>query len=231
MIFRIGIEKNNEGYRTIAWALEHPGCFAYGTDEGSALAALTKAFQDYSLWIANHEPPWFQAENCEFIIEDTWEDYNIDESFGRIEKDGYTVEPFFLYDWKPLTEKDIKRGIKLLSWSRSDLLATVEGLNTEKFTQTYPKERWSIAGILGHIGGAEWWYLDRLDLAFPRAEVPTDPFERLERVRTALIETLPMLEGLNKVVGVDGELWSPRKILRRAVWHERDHTEHICKLI
>jgi hypothetical protein len=36
---------------------------------------------------------------------------------------------------------------------------------------------------------------------------------------------------MNKVVGVEGEMWSPRKVLRRAVWHERDHTEHIRKLL
>jgi hypothetical protein len=29
MIFRIGIENNNDN-RTIAWALDHPGCFAWG---------------------------------------------------------------------------------------------------------------------------------------------------------------------------------------------------------
>jgi hypothetical protein len=33
------------------------------------------------------------------------------------------------------------------------------------------------------------------------------------------------------VVGQDGELWSPRKLLRRALWHEMDHIKHIQKLI
>jgi hypothetical protein len=32
-------------------------------------------------------------------------------------------------------------------------------------------------------------------------------------------------------MGTDGEFWSPRKLLRRAVWHERDHTGHIRKLL
>ena len=41
---------------------------------------------------------------------------------------------------------------------------------------------------------------------------------------------LPRLDGVNKIVGVKGEFWSPRKMLRRALWHERDHTEHIRKL-
>ena len=36
MIFQAGIENNNEG-RSIAWALEHPGCFAYGVNADGAL--------------------------------------------------------------------------------------------------------------------------------------------------------------------------------------------------
>ena len=35
MIFRIGIENNNDE-RAITWALDHPGCFAYGQDSEEA---------------------------------------------------------------------------------------------------------------------------------------------------------------------------------------------------
>jgi uncharacterized damage-inducible protein DinB len=111
------------------------------------------------------------------------------------------------------------------------LLDTINGLSDEKLDQNYPNERWSIHGILGHIGGAEWWYLNRLGLAFPRSEVPQEPMERLEKVRNHLIRLLPMLEGSKQVVGINGEFWSPRKVLRRAVWHERDHMLHIQKLL
>jgi hypothetical protein len=44
-------------------------------------------------------------------------------------------------------------------------------------------------------------------------------------------ETLPGLEGLADVCGVEGEFWSPRKLLRRAAWHERDHIQHIQRLM
>jgi hypothetical protein len=64
-------------------------------------------------------------------------------------------------------------------------------------------------------------------LAFPRQGVPDDPFLRLEWVRTRLLEVLTSLVGTRQVVGVDGEFWSPRKLVRRLVWHERDHTAHI----
>jgi hypothetical protein len=233
MFFRVGIENNNEGYRSIAWVLEHPGCFAYGEDGDSALTALPAAIRDYAAWIAKHEPRcWLTIDEIEFCIEDTWTDYFIDESFDRNPKsDYYMVDAWFQHDWKPLTATDIERGLKLPAWSRDDLLKTVEGLSAEKLDQTYPGERWSINGILRHIGGAECWYLDRLDLALPCEEVPDEPFARLEVSRGRLNEVLPTLEGVNKVLGVDGEFWSPRKMLRRALWHERDHTEHIRKLL
>jgi lipopolysaccharide/colanic/teichoic acid biosynthesis glycosyltransferase len=67
--------------------------------------------------------------------------------------------------------------------------------------------------------------------AFPRSEVPDQPFERLEKVRSYLIQVLPGLAGSKQVNGVAGELWSPRKLLRRAAWHELDHIAHIRKLL
>jgi DinB superfamily len=233
MIFRAGIENNIEG-RSIAWALEHPGCFAYGKNGDAALLNLEGALDSYAGWILRHQPEsWlnFIREELDFVVDGVWDVYFINDELDQSnEKDGYSVESFFPYDWKPLTDTDISRALKLLSWSRADLLKTVEGLSEEKLNQTYMGERWSINGILGHAAGAEWWYMERLGLAFPRAELPEAPKERLQKVRAFLTDLLPKLEGVKKVIGVDGEFWSPRKVLRRALWHERDHVEHIKKL-
>lgn len=106
----------------------------------------------------------------------------------------------------------------------------VDGLDARVMDIKHSGERWSISGILRHVGGAEWWYLDRLGLSIPREDLPEEPFERLEKVRAYLVKVLPRIAGSKQVVGVDGEFWSPRKLLRRAVWHERDHTAHIQKL-
>ena len=230
MLIRIGVENNMEG-RSLAWALEHPGCFANGADGEAALVALPAAWRTYTAWVAAHTAQsWLPDEPAEIRLEDAWDGYIIDEAFEHA-ADGYEVDAWFLHDWKPLTGAEIERGRHILSWSRTDLLATVSSLSHEKLAQTYPGERWSIAGILKHIAGAEWWYLDRLGLAFPRAEVPDDPFQRLERVRTHLNQVLPTLEGSKQVVGINGEFWSPRKLLRRAAWQELDHISHIGKLL
>jgi hypothetical protein len=232
-MFRVGLENNTEG-RSQAWILGHPGCFAYGADGAQALAAVPQAIWSYSQWIGAHtDASWLdeaEAKQAEFQLEDTWECYSINQDHELVQ-DGYEVNAWFRHDWIPLKEIDIQRGLLLHAWGRKELYRTVSDLGEDLLQQTYPHERWSIAGILKHIGSAEWWYLDRLGLAFPRQELPDDPFERLEKVRPALVEILTGLAGSGKVVGVDGEFWSPRKLLRRAVWHEYDHIEHIKKLL
>jgi hypothetical protein len=80
------------------------------------------------------------------------------------------------------------------------------------------------------VAGSEWWYLDRLGLAFSRADLPEDPFERLNAVREHLLASLPSLPKRLGVVTLGGETWSARKVMRRTFWHERDHTQHILKL-
>jgi len=64
-----------------------------------------------------------------------------------------------------------------------------------------------------------------------RNEVPNDPFERLDGIRKQVKTVLPSLIGKDLVKGKEGEFWSPRKLLRRVLWHEKDHIHHIYKLI
>ena len=233
MIFRIGIENNNDD-RTIAWALDHPGCFAYGQNTEEAQKNFPRAAQEYRAWIARHEEPWLDEE-VEVRVEESFDAYFINPAFERVErgKDSWMVESFFVHDWKPLLPHEIEHALKLLAWSRADLVGLVGQLDAETRSRSYPNERWAIDGILQHIGIAEWWYQERIGYPFPEQEedVPDDPFERLWVVRDHFNSLLPRLDGASKVIGLEGEIWSPRKVLRRALWHERDHTEHIRRLL
>jgi hypothetical protein len=232
LIFQIGIENNTEG-RSIAWDLEHPGCFAYGQDGNNALIKMRDAVINYNEWITKHNngQTWVKVhEEMDIQHAETWETYLIDENYDRSNA-GYEVNAWFLYDWKPLTGQDIERGNLLLNWSRDDILQIVDGIDPGTLHTSYPGERWSIDGILKHVAGAEWWYMDRLGLTFPQEELPEESFKRVEAARSHLMQVLPSLTNTEQVLGVDGELWSPRKMLRRAVWHERDHTSHIQKLL
>ncbi|MGZ6316198.1 MAG: DinB family protein [Anaerolineales bacterium] len=234
LLLRVGIENNNDD-RTIAWALEYPGCFAYGRDSLEAQDNFLPAAREYAGWIARHEASWLPSDGIDVGVEETFDVYFVDGNFELVQrgKGSSMVESFFRHDWKPLTSVDIERALKLLSWSRSDLLQTISGLSQQKLDETYGGERWSINGILKHIGGAEWWYQERIGHPYPEREddISTQPLERLQITRDHFNALLPKLEGVQHVIGLDGELWSPRKALRRALWHERDHTNHIRKLL
>ena len=230
MIVRIGLENGLEG-RSLAWALEHPGCFAYGADGASAVVAMGRAVPEYIQWMETKTAePWFDPPDIDLRLEDIWEDYRVDEDLNRT-ADGLLVNAWFQHDWKPLAEAEIRHGLLLLEWSRADLLSAFQALSPEQLDRPVPGERWTIRGILAHVGTSAWWLLDRLDLAaVPRSQLPKDVEERARTQFERMRQVFPDLAGVKKVVGKDGEFWSPRKLLRRAVWHERDHWGHICRL-
>lgn len=49
MIFRIGIEHDNDG-GTMTWTLDHPACFTYGRDREEAEKNFLAAAREYAAW-------------------------------------------------------------------------------------------------------------------------------------------------------------------------------------
>jgi len=117
-----------------------------------------------------------------------------------------------------------------LEVSRRDLLQAVEGLDPEAMQRPIPGERWPLGGIVDHVARSELWYLDRLGLAFSRNELSPEPLDAIHQVRQRLLAMLTALSGQTGVLALAGEVWSARKVLRRTLWHERDHTQHILQL-
>ena len=219
----------------MAWMLDFPGCFAYGKDGPEAILNVPRAVLAYQEWMACHTDQSWLADLGDFDVRlvETFDCYDINDAFERVPSGtGYEVNAFFLDDWKPLSEEDVRRGLLLLEWGRGDLLAAFAGLTSEQLNQERPGERWPINGILNHVGGAEWWYMDNLGLAgMERAQLSKVPTERLSSVRARLRQVLPGLVRSNLVLGKEGEIWSPRKLLRRAIWHERVHTLQIARYL
>jgi hypothetical protein len=231
-IIKIGLE-NFPHERSRAWALDYPGCFAYGKDGSEALLNVPAAVLAYRDWLGRHTPDSWLKDLGDFDVRlaETWQVYYLNQEYEFV-REGIEVEAFFQSEWKPLDVADVRRDTLLLQWERQDMLRLVQGLDDAKLDQTYPDERWSIRGILSHLAGGEWWYQQSLGLEnMPEAQLPQDAFEALKVTRARTLEVLPGLAGLEKVCGREGELWSPRKILRRTIWHELDHIEHIRKLI
>jgi uncharacterized damage-inducible protein DinB len=231
MRVRVGLENGFEGWRSIAWALDFPGAFAYGKDGSEAIMNLPQALINFAGWANRHAgSEWVTLNDFDVRLEETWAVYNVPRGWNPV-KGNVEINAWFRDDWRPLSRDEAMRGVEALRWSREDLLKIVSDLETAKMDEQPEGERWSIRGILAHVATAEWWYLDRFGLIGPRNEMSKDPYERLAAVRQKLEQGLPELAGVEKVLGLDGEFWSPRKLLRRALWHELDHIGHIAHLL
>jgi hypothetical protein len=152
-----GLENNIEG-RSLAWALEFPGCFAYGADGPEAIINLAAAFLNYKIWVGQHTGESWLAEidQVDVRLSDVWTVYEIDQNYDVCDGGPYSVNAWFRHDWKPLTWQEVQRGLKVLSFSRADLLELIKDLPEELLDREYAGERWSIRGIVRHIANAEW---------------------------------------------------------------------------
>jgi predicted RNase H-like HicB family nuclease len=224
MRYQLGVE-DMEGEHWIAWVFELLGCVSTGKTRAEAVARAGASIAAYQQWLGEH---------CsERAFEDPYIDIHVAEIYEAVETEpGYIANAFFVDDHIPLAKEDVTFVRCLLEGTRADLLTRVARISPEKRAEPIPGDRFgSIDGILGHLGEAEWWYLDRLELAFPKSELPDEPLERLERVRAHLMLHLDELIGDERVTWPNREGWSARKLIRRTVWHERDHTQHIAKLL
>jgi hypothetical protein len=227
----IGVENYNEG-RSIAWSLEQFGCFALGPDGQSAVVAMARAIPEYIEWMESHtKTAWFAPEEIDIKLVEVFDDYFIDKQFNQVTDGGRLIKAWFKTDWKPLTQIDVEHVLQIISWTRQELVETVSKIDDYTMDKTILEGEWTIREIIAHIGRSEWWLLDRLGRTHSQDQLSDDAFERLLDERGNLAQVLPDFIDLNQVVGKDDEIWSPRKVVRRVCWHERDHTSQIIRLL
>ena len=233
MLIRVAVENNIEG-RSMASALDFPGCFAYGSEETEALIRMPQAVIAFKTWLDGYTTNSWLKELTDFDVRlvETFKAYNVDDSFQPDENGEIEVNAWFHDDWRPLTEIEISRGLQVVAWAHNDVLEMTASLTPAQLDQPYPEERWSIRGIMGHIANAELWYLSRLGLAqVEQKALPEEVLARMEFTLANLRSALPQTAGREDVRGRSGEIWSPRKVLRRFCWHALDHCQHIHQLI
>jgi len=229
---RIGLENNVEG-RSLAWALDYPGCFAYGADEAEALIRLPRVLLQYEGWIRDHTAqPWLDFASMDMRVVERFETFRIDEDYRPAHVgEGHEINAWFLDDWQPLTGEEIDHALHIFKWQREELLAGLTTLDPETLEKEHPGQRWSILGIARHIANAELWYLSRLNLTpLTYKDLQTKPEARLQQTSEKIMQAFPKFTNEVRVEGIGGEFWSFRKIVRRTLWHQRDHIDHIKEL-
>ena len=232
MQIRIGLENNIEN-RSLAWALDYPGCFAYGSDESEALIYLPMALINYEHWIRNHsDTPWVEVDDLDLRVVEKFETFRMGIDYQPAPPgEGYEINAWFIDDWRPVSSKEIEQSLKIFHWQRDELLAGLSTLDPEILNKERPGQRWNILGIAKHIANAELWYLSRLDLvSMNRRDLLPEYEARLMQTSHLIDQVFPSFADKVNVSGIEGEFWSFRKIIRRTLWHQRDHIDHIKAL-
>lgn len=233
MHIRIGLENNIEN-RTLAWALDYPGCFAFGEDEPEALIRLPQALLKYEIWIKDHTTePWVDFSDLDLRVVERFDTFNTNDRFEKVpDGQGHEIKAWFFDDWRPLSSQEIQQALLVYRWQRDELLAGLTTLDPDILTMQRPGQRWNIEGIAKHIANAELWLLSRLALTeLTHIDLLEDIEERLAQMARIVEAILPTLADKVKVVGTDAEFWSYRKLVRRILWHQRDHIDHIKSLV
>ena len=233
MQIQVGLQENFEG-RSLAWVLGYPGCFAYGPDGTAALMAVPPALLAYQEWIHQHSrQSWLQdLGDFDVRLVEVWNTYRINDQYETA-PEGRRVNAWFQHDWKPLLPEETQQGALLMQWAHADLLAVTQNLTAEQLDRPRSDQRWTINGILEHVATSLTWLLERLDLPAdtPLSPMPANPTEHVQAMLVQFQIVLPDLANLERVTGKGGELWSPRKLLRRTVWHALDHRQHILQIL
>ena len=225
MYFRIAVE-DMEPNHWVAYALDLPGCFSSAPGSTDAVRGAPRRIAEYFEWLSARAPG--SAIPPEPYETNTVETFS---SRRSVKDPDYIVNAFFEDDLRPLAYWDVAQAVRLLEWTRADLNDVIRQVDQRNAQQPYSGAWMSTyLGILRHIAGAENWYYGHMGYGLDGAALPDDPIRMLEAVRSNTVERIWELAEDARIPEMKDEKWSARKVLRRALWHERDHIRHILQL-
>jgi len=139
----------------MAHILALPGCIARAPTQAEALRQLPHAIRDYHDWLRRHDeaaPP----------LEEPLEIALADMSTGLGPFNPGDAAALFAPDRRPFTPDEVDDHLRLMSYSRADLLALVRALPDHVLDWQPDAQSFSIRRLLRHIGNAEEWYVSRI---------------------------------------------------------------------
>jgi predicted RNase H-like HicB family nuclease/uncharacterized damage-inducible protein DinB len=236
MEYQAYIEIGVDGF-SMAHVLDLPGCFARADDFQQVFPKLKHAIQETIFWMVVHgEAQHLQEEPVNLSI-------------AEVQKGHGPFNPgddaaLFTPERKYITKAEMETYFRWMGFARQDLLRLVYGLTVEQLDWKPDLDSFTPRKILRHIGNAEQWYVSRL---VPRDELPAewDDDENLDLMAFLEMERRTALDCLRKLTDKQrgdifyptawtrnpDEPWSARKVLRRFLEHEREHTVQIGDIL
>ena len=216
---------NESGWN--AWSLDYLGFATWAPSREGVLHRIQGKFEEYIQWLEGHLG--------EKVTIDTWSGLEVAEEISG-------DEVAFKADLDPADSEEIKHCLRLLGFSRSDLLSAVEDLPDAVLDWNPPYANFAawaswrtIRQVLKHIAATETgYYLSNIGYQ-DAAKLPLADLHWREQLAVSRMETERLLGDLlasqDRARAVMGEeAWSVRKVLRRLVRHELLHRKSIQRI-
>lgn len=212
LTFPVGLEEGKDG-ATLVHALTLPGCVAGGDTQEEALAGFPSLLSRWLSTLGSLGEPLPPPDAELEITVDEWRlsDAAVAEGESSV---------LFDADQVPLSEAQLTALLQRLGDLRGLLLSRIRRLPDAELDRVWRGE-WTARLALEELARAQWWTLSRLGSS-SMAEVPARTLARLDTAMALVVQRFTDLrpDERDRVVELEGELWTPRKVLRRLLWLE-----------
>ena len=212
--------------------VELPGCFSRGASRDEALSLLDEAVEGRLTWLMARGLNYPRLSGFK-VIEEQHDVPELGESGGAV--------ALFKSDETPVDEAYLGDALRLMRFSREEILSLVEHLTEEELDACPIPRKRTVRRDITHIVDAEEWYISRLGSKYQRAyednlRTMTEArrLSAVERLRLTRGAMIPALESAlrdarqgpftrSAYTRYPDEQWTLRKVLRRFIEHEREH--------
>lgn len=138
-----------------------------------------------------------------------------------------TESTTFVTDYDALRPNEVETLFRWMAISRQELVDLLHCMPQEMMDWDPGEGTRSVSEIICHMAESDLWYTDRLK------QWPEAPLFRLAATRGIALERLRAVAeaDLGRVTHHQGEDWTPRKVVRRMLEHEREHIAQLRQLI
>jgi predicted RNase H-like HicB family nuclease/uncharacterized damage-inducible protein DinB len=225
--FDIYLESGPQHRKTWVFVPGLPGCVAVGPTSEAAVEMSRAAIAERLDFLRRHGDAIAGAETIEVVVAE-----------HVIERGllGF-AQQFFPPDAEPPTRDEVRRQLCWAAWSREEFVAAARA-QPEPLTSRPAAGGRSAAAIVSHVAGAEWAYVSSTlgtlrggSAAIAAIERAGErPWEALAAERQALMARLDAMtpDELARIVERHGKpRWTARRMLRRLLEHESEHTQEL----
>lgn len=164
---------------------------------------------------------WEERETPEIVIAETFR------RRGKVANGG--TRATFQRDLVPVRRDELPAFLDLMVALRAEFWSLRERIPPGAYGFRSLPHRMTIGEQLRHVAGCDRWYLSRFFGDLPRLPRSRDVWHKLELNRERALATIAGMTAadLGRVVKVDGQVWTARKLIRRFLYHERFHQDTI----